>query len=87
MLGQETELEQPPVHADDEQRLLAHTGEPPVLQSPPNARRQSPAPSHVDGLRHAGGLSPEFWGMNEQVPRLPALLHAWHVPAHALLQQ
>jgi hypothetical protein len=43
-----------------------------------------PLPSHAFGARHVGSVCPDARLVH--VPRLPARLHAWHVPAHVVEQ-
>jgi len=48
---------------------------------------QAPIPSHALLPLQLGLLSVRPLAMFEQVPSLPAMLHAWHVPVHAEVQQ
>ena len=57
-----------------------------VHAAPCTSEAHAPAPLQLVGPGHsfAGSV---FAGTLEHVPRLPATLHAWHVPPHAVLQQ
>jgi hypothetical protein len=57
----------------------------PTVQATASAARQLPAPLHTLVPVHEGG---SCWkaGVARHVPTLPAMLQAWQVPAHALLQ-
>lgn len=62
----------------------------PMAQVWPSSNLQLPAPSH-DCVFPEHAIMPLvsswFTGTFEHVPTLPATLHAWHVPVHAVLQQ